>query len=264
MIVYRDLTTARDCEAVFALEQAVWQMPADGAVPPHMLRALVHGGGHMAGAWDDKVLAGFTLAFPAKKGDEWILWSHMTGVHPAYQGQGIGFHLKQHQRTWAIENGYEIISWTFDPLQQRNAYFNLHRLGATSNTYHRNFYGELRDSINEGLQTDRLEIAWHLNKLHLQDLSEGQTRKSLMVDDETPRLISNDNGSLHITLPRKWGAKHYIVEIPHDLNMLRVSAMTQVIQWQNALAEVFTTAFAQGYKVTDFWRFEERCGYILT
>lgn len=261
MMIYRDLISADDCEAVFALEQAVWQMPADGAVPPHMLRALVHGGGHMAGAWDDNTLAGFTLAFPAKKDNDWILWSHMAGVHPDYQGLGIGFNLKQHQRTWAIANNYSMIAWTFDPLQQRNAFFNLHRLGATSSTYHRNFYGELRDSINEGLQTDRLEIAWHLNKPYVQDLADGQTRKNLFVNDETPRLIDE---SMHIKLPTSWDAKHYVVEIPYHLNSLRESNITEVIQWQNALAEVFTIAFAQGYKVTDFWRVEERCGYILT
>src|SRR5699024_4480105 len=101
-------------------------------------------------------------SFPGYQGKEVYLCSHMLGIDPAYRSQGIGEQLKWEQQRIAKQLGYQVITWTFDPLQTRNAYLNLTKLRGISSTYVENCYGTLNDGLNKGLPTDRLEVAWHI------------------------------------------------------------------------------------------------------
>lgn len=253
------LHSISDLEKLVDLEIIVWNLQPRDAVPSSLLHVIASNGGLTSGVFDGDALVGMALALPVPRGKRWVLWSHMAGVHPDYQGKGIGFALKQFQRAWALEHGYTSMSWTFDPLQPGNANFNLHQLKATSQIYHVNFYGELSDGINTGLPSDRLEVVW--------DLRQKQSKKVREVNDlqEANRLLWADekdcpklNASFDDALP------FYFAEIPADLAALKQSAPDLALAWRLALREALQAAFARGYTATDFISWNDRKGYVLT
>ena len=156
----------KDLDEVTAAEdlfQRIWAMDkGEPLVSRPLLRALAHGGGYVAGAFRDGSLAGASVGFLGKHEDGLHLHSHISGVAPKLQGASVGFALKQHQRWWALSQGLEEITWTFDPLVRKNAYFNLTKLGAGIVSYEPNFYGAMPDGINRGDESDRCPVSWRL------------------------------------------------------------------------------------------------------
>lgn len=262
MINCRDLNTPQEFEAAVELEIIVWQMDTGGAVPTHLMQAVAHGGGIALGAFDGDRLVGFTMAFLARQGDTFFPWSHMAGVHPEYQSRGVGFMLKQAQRIRAMQQGYLRIGWTFDPLQRRNAAFNLRHLGGLSNTYHVNFYGEMQDGLNAGAPSDRLEINWKLDDARVVACADGQKLPAI-TDDPGPLLLEWANDAPVLRLDAGLTAPYYRVEIPYDRTQLRGQNPDHLLAWQMALRTALQTAFAQGYAAVDFESQGQRCWYIL-
>ncbi|MDR7581734.1 MAG: GNAT family N-acetyltransferase, partial [Armatimonadota bacterium] len=154
------LQAVAELRAVEGLQQAVWGMTDREVVPCHQLLAAVRNGGVVLGAFAEGRLVGFCYAFVGWRQGERVLHSHMTAVLPGLQDRDVGYRLKLAQREWALAQGYRRVVWTFDPLQSRNAYFNLHKLGARAERYEVNYYGEMDDELNRGLPTDRLEVDW--------------------------------------------------------------------------------------------------------
>ena len=157
----RQVTTIAEMQAVVALFDALWPPGEAGSlIQPEMLRALTKAGNYLAGAFDDSDrLVGACLGFfgpPASRS----MHSHVAGVSSPHAGVGLA--LKLDQRQWALAHGVETISWTFDPLVGRNAYFNLSKLGATAAEYLPDFYGEMTDGVNQGAGSDRLLVSWDL------------------------------------------------------------------------------------------------------
>ncbi|MBA2607780.1 MAG: GNAT family N-acetyltransferase, partial [Actinobacteria bacterium] len=151
-----ELSSLDHLRAAADLFVEVWGVRADlGPISPDMLRAFAHSGNYVAGARAGSALVGASVAFLANAGSGYKLHSHITGVTAAGLSKGVGFALKIHQRAWAIDRGLPVVSWTFDPLVRRNAYFNLTKLGATANRFLVNFYGEMADSLNAGDESDR-------------------------------------------------------------------------------------------------------------
>ena len=161
-IIFLEIHDPDEMHQAVALEMRVWGSEAISVTPANMLMAAVHSGGLLLGAEHDGELIGFCFAILGQHQNELILWSHITGVLPEYQGRGIGKALKFKQRDWALAHGYKRIHWTTDPLQRGNANFNLNRLGAMAIQYSVNHYGSMADGINAGMETDRFEIAWEL------------------------------------------------------------------------------------------------------
>lgn len=261
MLTFRELTTMEEFDLVVNLQQTVWSMSADHANPNHTLKAVVHSGGSVIGADMDGRIVGFALALVARRDNEFYVWSDMAGVDPRYQGHSIGWGLKQAQRQWALKQGYDAIRWTFDPLQRGNANFNLNKLGAYSDAYHVNFYGNMGDTINMGLPSDRLEITWRLNDSRVIALAAGET--------STPSAKDYDDGAFlvkgHIlNIPESpLDRAQYFVEIPYDLKALKQSQMEMAIHWQKSVRDAMTSAFDQGYNAVDFANKKNRCWYIL-
>ncbi|MBS2040281.1 GNAT family N-acetyltransferase [bacterium] len=150
-----------DLVALEKLQQRVWGCPAEEVVPAHLLQAHQHHGACLLEARLQGQLVGMAYAFPSSPGNHY-LYSHLTAIAPEFQGQGYGRQLKQAQANWAKDHGYKRIVWTYDPLQPGNAWLNITRLGAVSNRYLVNYYGELDDQLNRGQPTDRLEVDWWL------------------------------------------------------------------------------------------------------
>ena len=147
------------CRALEALQAQVWGDPAM-VVPAHQLYVVARHGGVLLAAYEGEQPVGFVYGFPARHGGRWVLHSHMLGVLPAYRDRGVGRRLKEAQREHARALGYPTITWTFDPLECRNAYLNLRRLRARARTYLPDFYGSMQDALNRDLPSDRLLAEW--------------------------------------------------------------------------------------------------------
>jgi predicted GNAT superfamily acetyltransferase len=269
-IEYRPLETVEQLERVVDLEIAVWGLSPRDATPSNMLHALLHSGGCVEGAFDNHEMVGMSVAFPARRNDHWVVWSHMAGVLPSHQGRGIGFDLKQRQRQWALAQGFDEIRWTFDPLQRGNAKFNLCQLGAAANAYHVNFYGLLKDAINGELPTDRLEAVWKLNDPRVivksaLSLDESQTASGPSVETPNlPALLTADSEWRPVTPSQiDPDVPAYLVPIPRDLKELRRHGSSLPLAWRLALRHVLVNAFEAGYIADDFMADSGQAAYIL-
>lgn len=257
---YRVVTDIATLEKVVDLEIEIWGVSNRDAAPANILHAIVENGGVMLVAEEDSELVGLSLGIPARKGRDSYLWSHMTGVHPRYQNLGIGYALKQAQRQWAVEHGYSAIRWTFDPLQRGNANFNIHRLGARSNIYHVDYYGEMTDGINAGLPSDRLEAVWELKDLK-------PTPEYPAPDTDTPEahfLVYADSAGKpsHSDTPLQKPVAY--IEIPSNINSLKLADSQLALDWRLAVREVMQNAFMRGCKITDFVSMNDgRFAYVL-
>jgi predicted GNAT superfamily acetyltransferase len=254
-----------DLERVVDLEMLVWGLPPRDAVPSNLLHAMVNTGSLVVGAYDDNRLIGMALMFPTSQNSRKRLWSHMAAVHTDYQGQGIGFELKQFQRRWALDQGYTEIGWTFDPIQRGNANFNMHILGGITNTYHINFYGEMTDGINAGLPSDRVEVVWKLKNPRVKQLSQLKSPSPLFVADtnlERHYLLHSVDGQ-PVLNPLLSTQNIYLAEIPANINALKQTSGELALAWRIGLRNAFQAAFQAGYSAQDFINIDGHYYYVL-
>ena len=155
----RVLDDPAELRRVVALFNQVW-----GTITPlvgaELLRAVQHAGGYVAAAYMGDQVVGASLGFLGRHLDQPSLHSHITGVLPGVRRTGLGRAMKLHQRAWATDHELAWVTWTFDPLVRRNAWFNIHVLGAQVHEYLVDFYGPIDDAINAGGESDRLLVAW--------------------------------------------------------------------------------------------------------
>lgn len=189
-IEIRPLTNHTTIAQIETLQKETWGIGDLEVLPTHFLHALQYNGALLLGAFDGDRLVGFTFATLGmiEKGnriDEVAaarlkLYSVVTGVHPDYQGQQVGQQIKLAQRDFALRIGVRLITWTFDPLESRNGYFNIGKLGAICNRYLLNYHGNL-GGINANLPTDRFEVEWWVTSNRVQSRVSRQ-RRSLSLD----------------------------------------------------------------------------------
>jgi predicted GNAT superfamily acetyltransferase len=210
----RTLTALGDMEEVLRVADRVWGTPPGSFVSPSFLMALAHAGGYVAGAFDGSRMVGVSFGMLARHGhhgDEWVLHSHITGVEPGLQNSGLGRRIKQHQRAWSRDHGLSAVTWTFDPLVRRNAWFNAHVLGAVATEYHIDFYGSLGDEINGVDDTDRLLAYWAV---------------------DAPRSNAAERAPLSPIVPQ---ADDVLVEVPADIVALRTADPDRAHAWRREL-----------------------------
>lgn len=168
-IVIRECRTVEELSECVSLQREVFALPEIELSPVRHFIVTKNAGGWALGAYDGERLVGFVLSVPAFLRDEPAFYSHMTGVRPEYQSYGIGARLKWAQRLRALGEGVRYIKWTFQPVQARNAFFNLEKLGATVREYRANFYGTDYSTApgqgtQIGLDSDRLFAEWDLQR----------------------------------------------------------------------------------------------------
>lgn len=241
------LRTGEQIEAAAELLWTVWRARtlAERAevVSTSLLRTLSHSGNYVVGAYRGGKLLGCTVGMfgaLAESGRPDSLHSYLAGVSQTESDRGIGYAMKRHQRQWALEREIETITWTFDPLVARNAYFNLCKLGATAVTYKENFYGTLNDGANTDEDTDRLLVSWPLR-------SEWVERAMLGEEGEMRRH------------PRVMPEAELIV-VPEDISKLRVTAREQAREERLTVRKRFLSLLAQGYHVAGMTKGRE---YVL-
>jgi predicted GNAT superfamily acetyltransferase len=165
-IKIRPVKGITECHAVTDLQVAAWGFTPADVIPAHSIAAIIKSGGIVLGAFGRSLngdrLIGFALGWTGLRGGRPYHYSDMLAVLPEYQEQGIGRALKLAQREAALAQGLELMSWTYDPLVARNAWFNIVKLGCTVREYVVNLYGEMQSATHAGLPTDRFSTEWWL------------------------------------------------------------------------------------------------------
>jgi predicted GNAT superfamily acetyltransferase len=248
-ITYKMIEDLADINEVVLLQSNIWSK--DSVTPLPQLVASIHHGGILIGAFSENSLIGFCYGFAGFKNGEVYLLSHMAAVRPEYQNLGVGYQLKIKQREWAVAYGYQKIVWTFDPLEVRNGYFNLCKLGAYSRTYIPAYYGEMQDKLNKGLPTDRLLIEWDVCSSLVENAISGvvpyKTEHDYEIllqpekDTEYPSRVEQ------IFNPQKEG---YLVAVPTNIQLLKQLNLEVAKSWRYALRSVLSEALSSGYVIT--------------
>ncbi len=166
----RNCTEVEEFRTCVALQKDVWGFADNELVPLRIFSLAPKIGGQVIGAWDGEALIGFAFSIPGTRNGHAYLHSHMLAVRSDYRNSGLGRRIKLFQREDAIANGYELMEWTFDPLEIKNAYFNLERLGAIARRYNINQYGITSSPLQGFLPTDRLVAEWWLTSRRVQTL----------------------------------------------------------------------------------------------
>jgi len=202
------------------------------------LRALSHSGNYVAAAYsNDRMVGGLIGWLGGHPPHDLHLHSHILGVLPGSEAQGVGYALKQHQRTWCMARKVMSIQWTFDPLVRRNAYFNLVKLGADAVEYLVEFYGPMDDGINAGDESDRLLVRWQLDSPNSIAAAAGQ-----------PVEVRPETGAL-------------LVQVPEDIVVMRRDDPEVARRWRHEVREALGGPMTRGYRVTGFTRAHE---YVLS
>jgi predicted GNAT superfamily acetyltransferase len=169
-IVLRNGTELEEFRACVALQKEVWGFADNELVPLRIFSLAPKIGGQVIGAWEQDTLVGFAFSIPGIRNGHRYLHSHMLGVKEGYRNTGLGRRIKLFQREDAIAQGYELLEWTFDPLEIKNAYLNLERLGAIARRYNLNQYGITSSPLQGFLPTDRLVAEWWLTSRRVETL----------------------------------------------------------------------------------------------
>ncbi|MGH9524168.1 MAG: GNAT family N-acetyltransferase [Terriglobales bacterium] len=151
-----------ELEAAFTMQKEVWGFSDADMIPKRMFVVAQKIGGQVLGAFDGGQLIGFALAIPGMRNGHSYMHSHMLAVKSSYRNSGVGRRLKLFQREDALSRGVELIEWTFDPLEIKNAFLNIEKLGAIARRYNINQYGSTSSPLHGGLPTDRLMAEWWL------------------------------------------------------------------------------------------------------
>jgi predicted GNAT superfamily acetyltransferase len=162
-VIIRPLEGRAEMEQCVELQRTTWGADFHETVPPAILWVAQQTGGIASGAFTrDGRLLGFVFGMSGVRDGRLVHWSDMLAVHPEARGAGLGVALKLHQRQLLLERGIEIVYWTFEPLEARNAYLNFRRLGIVVREYMRDVYGDTGSDLHAGIGTDRLLAEWHL------------------------------------------------------------------------------------------------------
>ena len=232
----RQIETFAELRAVEELQKEVWGIPDIDVVPLTQLIAAKAAGGVLLGAFDGETLIGFVYGFVAEEDGEMAHHSHMLAVRNDYRNFNLGYKLKLAQREEVLAQGINLITWTYDPLQSLNAYFNFTKLGVICDRYMINFYGEEASSFLHQSGTDRFWVKWWLTS--------DRVMKRLA---STKAELENPSDKL-------------LIEIPADVNVLSNEAAWE---WRVGTRRAFTEALEAGYVVREFYREDKKGIYIL-
>ena len=260
----------RGTAAVERVFDAIWDTGGASVMPDEILRMYALTGQYLTLACEPaqaegeagagEVIAASLALFAAPAGT--ALHSHITGVLPAGLGRAVGYALKLHQRVWALERGIEVVSWTFDPLIRRNAWFNLGKLAARPVRYLVDFYGAMPDAINAGDATDRLYLHWRLASAEVcaavdrpdgpppEVLEAAALRRNGFVDlielasDGSPTPVRHGGES----------APGVLVAIPADIEALRRTDLDAALRWRHVVRQALTTSLVAGMQISGITR----------
>ncbi len=238
VIAIRQLHEHAEFVEAVQLQQIIWGFADVDLLPVRLFIVASKVGGHAFGAYDGDQMVGFCLAIPGlKPRGQYYLHSHMLGVLPAYRDYGIGRQLKLAQREEALGRAIDLIEWTFDPLEIKNAFFNIERLGAIVRRFLPNQYGATSSLLNAGLPTDRLVAEWYVRS------------------NRANSIIGHEPFQRPLVEAR--------ISLPLNIGELRTGQPETVREIQKTIGEQFQQHFAAGLAVIGFERTSESGNYLI-
>ena len=238
MIEVRDLHEHAEFAEAVNLQKIIWGFDEIELLPVRLLVVATKVGGQVLGAFDGHKLVGFCFCIPGlKPGGKSYLHSHMMGVLPGYRDHGVGRMMKTQQRTDALARGIDLIEWTFDPLEIKNAFFNIERLGVVVRRYVLNQYGASSSPLQGGLPTDRCVAEWYIDSPRVKLIFEGQSR-----------------------LPEEIVAR---IAVPNDIASLRKTDNRRAREIQMSVSDQFLRYFDKGLAVVGFEKSDAVGTYLL-
>ncbi|MGH2819620.1 MAG: GNAT family N-acetyltransferase [Actinomycetota bacterium] len=245
------------------LQREVWGMPPGEVVPVHQLITAARWGGVLlvAYAGDDPV--GFCYGFVGLDDGRPVLCSHMLGVVPERRRSGIGFALKLEQRRLARERGLDRVVWTFDPLEARNAYLNLHKLDAFARHYYVDAYGPMDDELNRSLPSDRLLVEWHLDEAR-----PSASRPPSRIEASTP-VVNTPRSGAAVPAPGDAdvrageGSPEILVAVPAHVAKVKERSAALALAWRLNVRQAMTQALSGGFRATDLIPGEEGVSFYV-
>jgi predicted GNAT superfamily acetyltransferase len=270
----RDLHGIDDYRAVVALEQAIWGYAdwSDVITIPVFIITMKRGG-ILVGAFDETDrMIGFAFSIVGIKDGKPTQWSHMMGVLKEHRQGGLGRLLKLAQRDRALAAGFDLMEWTFDPLQALNAHLNFTKLGVVCDEYVENVYGESTSVLHRGTPTDRFVVEWWMREPHVERRIAADRQSAVFVraDDAAQAPMANQialsgewltpaAANLSLDTPRVW------VQVPSGFTEMQQQAPDLARDWRFHTREIFEAYFGRGYRAVDFELQRERGGgrYLL-
>ncbi len=261
-VAYRPLSTLDDFAAVVDLERAIWGPGYDDVVPVPIIAVTILRGGVLIGAFQDERVIGFVYSLPGIKDGRPTQWSHMLGVLDEFRSAGVGRELKRLQRERTLAMGLDLIEWTYDPMQALNAHLNFTRLGVVVEEYEVNVYGTSSSPLHAGNPTDRFVAEWWIRKPHVerrlgvgQGFSPALTLRASEIADapRVNRAVAKGEWLEAADVNLSLDARRLLVEIPMGFTEMLVSNPALALSWRMTTREIFTSYFARGYRVVDFF-----------
>jgi len=238
VIAIRSLLEHQELAEAVRLQKIIWGFEEIELLPVRLFVVATKVGGEVLGAFDGSRMIGFCLAIPGlKPGGGSYLHSHMMGVLNEYRDRGIGRMLKLRQRETALARGIQLIEWTFDPLEIKNAFFNIERLGAVVRRYVLNQYGTTSSHLHGGLPTDRCVAEWHV------------------ASPRGARVVPRQNADSPVVEAR--------IEVPVEIAELRRTDPPRAAGIQSSISRQFLEHFDRGLTVIGFETSETAGTYLL-
>jgi predicted GNAT superfamily acetyltransferase len=268
----RPMKTIDECQQAEELQRRAWRVDEVDVTPAHVLLTVAKNGGVVLGAFAPldgrEHMIGFVFGFlgtregyygpEAPAAVKLKHCSHQLGVLPEWQGRGVGYALKVAQREAVRGQALRLITWTYDPLESRNANLNITKLGAVCNTYLRNLYGELRDDLNRGLPTDRFQVDWWIDSRRVETrLSQRRPplTRDLYEQAGTPILNRVTFNAAGLPVPpdevQPLESSRGLVEFPALFQDVKRLDPGLARAWREQMRAIFEAAFAAGFTVTD-------------
>jgi chorismate synthase len=270
---YRRLEKPEEFRQVAEVHATIWGEESTDPVAPSLQRAVQDNGGLVLGAFADIHLAGYTVAFLGWDGTALYLYTHELAVRPEYQNHHLGLELMKALRLEVLQLGLSEIRLAYDPLQSRNAWLFVRRLGGIPDRYLHHYYGQLADPINRGIESDRIRLAWGLSSPRVNARMEGTYPSR---DEDRARwkaaapIVATEPGESGVRLPvevaEPSGSPAHL-EIPFDLDLVRQHEPEGLRRWRHATRDAFRAASDLGFVVDDFMvvteAHERRSFYLL-
>jgi predicted GNAT superfamily acetyltransferase len=239
MIEIRELTDNNEFVEAVKLQKAIWGFDDIDLLPVRLFVTATKIGGHSFGAFDGRKMVGYCIAIPGiKPGAKGYLHSHMLGVMKEYRDAGLGRKLKLAQREHGLRQGVDLMEWTFDPLEVKNAFFNIERLGAIVRRFVLNQYGTTSSHLNAGLPTDRCTAEWWLESDRVKELLAGGEMRR-------PEIVAR-------------------IPVTNDIYQIKATDSARARDIQERVADQFLEHFSNNLAVTGFERSAENGTYLLS
>ncbi len=247
----RACVTIPDTRQIVRVMTATWGNAQ--LLPIEEIRALAVSGNVPYGAFDGTELVGYVLGWAGVDADGLHVHSHMLAAMPDRRHAGVGYALKLAQRAQALDQGISVVRWTFDPLVARNAYLNLHKLGAVGDRFERDFYGDMSDEINRGDRTDRLTVRW--------DLERAPGPRTAWIHDVPVVLAMAGGPAAPCPEIRAEPTTVAAIAIPSEYHDLRGGNRALAREWREAVARAIERCLAAGLVASGFDR--DRSSYVF-